>query len=54
VIVIIASPAVCAVTKPVLSTLATDELLEDHGEEITLGNTFVELSDSVPYPNELA
>lgn len=31
-----------------------DELLEDHGEEITLGNTFVELSDSVPYPNELA
>lgn len=31
-----------------------NELLEDHGEEITLGNTFVELSDSVPYPNELA
>lgn len=30
-----------------------DELLEDHDIELPIGNTFVELSDQVPYPNSL-
>lgn len=30
-----------------------DGILEEHGIEKALGNTFVDLSDAVPYPNEL-
>ena len=30
-----------------------EDLLEDHGVETVLGSTFVELSDAVPYPNDL-
>ena len=30
-----------------------NDLLEEHGEELVIGNTMVDLSDSVPYPNEL-
>lgn len=31
-----------------------DNLLEDYGEELLVGNTMIDLSNSVPYPNELA